>query len=89
VEVQVAGIQLVDSAKVNERPAQGQGHLHYQVDNGPAVATATTKLSFHELSAGQHKITVMLVGNDHKPLGVQETLTVTIPQGKEGRARRQ
>jgi hypothetical protein len=89
VEVQVAGIQLVDSAKVNEQPAQGQGHLHYQVDNGPVIATTTTKLSFHELSAGQHKIMVMLVGNDHKPLGVQETLTVTIPQGKEGRTQRQ
>jgi hypothetical protein len=68
---------------------QGQGHLHYQVDNGPVIATTTTKLSFHELSAGQHKVMVMLVGNDHKPLGAEETLTVTIPQGKEGRARRQ
>jgi hypothetical protein len=38
-----------------------------------------TKLSFHELSSGEHKIVVMLAGNDHKPLGPQETLTVTVP----------
>jgi hypothetical protein len=31
---------------------------------------------------------VTLAGNDHKPLGPQETLTITIPQGKEGRAQR-
>ena len=68
VEVKVAGIQLIDPAAVNEQPQQGQGHLHYQVDNGPIIATTTTKPSFHELSLGSHKITVMLVGNDHQPL---------------------
>jgi hypothetical protein len=89
VEVKVAGIQLIDAAAVNEQPQQGQGHLHYQVDNGPLIATTVTKLSFHELSSGEHKITVMLMGNDHQPLGVQETLTVTIPTGRSGRAQRQ
>jgi hypothetical protein len=89
VEVQVAGVQMVDPAKVNEQPAEGQGHLHYQVDNGPIIATTAAKLSFHELSAGQHKITVELVGNDHQPLGAQEILTVTIPQGDKSRVQRQ
>ena len=89
MEVKVAGIQLIDAAAVNEQPQQGQGHLHYQVDNGPLIATTVTKLSFHELSSGEHKITVMLMGNDHQPLGVQETLTVTIPTGRSGRAQRQ
>jgi hypothetical protein len=79
VEVTVKGIALIDPAKVNELPRRGQGHLHYQVDNGPVIATTTTKLSFHELSSGEHKIVVMLAGNDHKPLGPQETLTVTVP----------
>jgi hypothetical protein len=88
VEAKVAGVELVDPAKVNERPAPGQGHLHYQVDNGPVIATTAPKLSFHELSAGQHKILVELVGNDHKPLGPRETLTVTIPQGNGGRTQR-
>jgi hypothetical protein len=75
----VAGIQLIDPAAVNEQPQQGQGHLHCQVDNGPVIATTTTKLRFHELSLGSHEITVMLVGNDHQPLGPRETLTVNIP----------
>jgi hypothetical protein len=88
VEVQVAGIQLMDPAAVHEEPQRGQGHLHYQVDTGPLIATTTTKLSFHELSSGSHKITVMLVGNDHQALGPRETLTVTIPPVNGDRAQR-
>jgi hypothetical protein len=79
VTVKVTGVRLIDPAMVNERPRAGQGHLHYQVDDGPIVATTTTKLSFHGLTPGQHKIVVMLAGNDHNPLGPQETLNVTIP----------
>ena len=88
VEVKVVGIQLIDPAAVHEQPQQGQGHLHYQVDNGPVIATTTTKLSFHDLSIGAHKITVMLVGNDHQPLGQRETLTVNIPPANGDRAQR-
>jgi hypothetical protein len=79
VAVKVTGIRLIDPAMVNERPRAGQGHLHYQVDNGPIIATTTTKLSFHGLTTGPHTIVVMLAGNDHNPLGPQETLNVTIP----------
>jgi hypothetical protein len=79
VDVKVTGLKLTDPAAVNEKPMMGQGHLHYQVDDGPVIATTTTKLSFHGLTPGQHKIVVMLAGNDHSPLGPQETLNVTIP----------
>jgi hypothetical protein len=88
VEVEVVGIQLIDPGAVKEQPQPGQGHIHYQLDNGPIIATTSTKLSFHELSSGPHKITVMLAGNDHQPLGPQETLTVNIPPGKAGSAQR-
>ncbi len=79
VEVKVGGIELIDPAKVNEKPNPGQGHLHYQVDDGPVIATTTTKLSFHGLTRGEHKIVVMLAGNDHNPLGPQQTLSVKVP----------
>jgi hypothetical protein len=88
VDVRVEGIQLIDPAAVHERSQPGQGHLHYQLDNGPVVATTSTKLSFHELSSGVHKITVRLVGNDHKALGPREVLTVTIPPASGNRAQR-
>jgi hypothetical protein len=88
VEVKVVGIQLTDPAAVNEQPQQGQGHLHYQVDTGPVIATTTTKLSFHELTSGSHEITVMLVSSDHQPLGPRETLTVNIPPALGDRAER-
>jgi hypothetical protein len=79
VDVRVTGIRIIDPARVNEQPRAGQGHLHYQVDDGPIIATTTTKLSFHGLTPGPHKIVVMLAGNDHNPLGPQEILNVTIP----------
>jgi len=79
VDVKVTGIKLIDPAKANEMPKAGEGHLHYQVDDGPMIATPTTKLSFHGLTPGQHKILVVLAGNDHNPLGPQQTLEVTIP----------
>ena len=79
IEAQVSGIQLVDPAKVQEKPHAGQGHLHYRVDQGPVIATTTTKLSFHELSPGKHHISVSLVGNDHKPLGPHQDREITIP----------
>lgn len=78
VQVKVAGVKITDPASADEKPKAGQAHLHYQLDNGPVIATTSTKLSFHELSSGQHKIVVMLAGNDHKPLGPQDTVTVNI-----------
>jgi hypothetical protein len=79
VRVQVAGIEIVDPATSNEKPQLGQGHLHYQLDSGPVIATTATKLDFHKLAPGKHQITVMLAGNDHGPLGPKETLHVTVP----------
>jgi len=79
VEVKTTGIEIIDPGKVNEQPKAGQGHLHYQVDGGPIIATTATKLSFHGLTSGAHKIVVTLAGNDHNPLGPQQTLDVTIP----------
>jgi hypothetical protein len=79
VKVSVSGLQLVDPASVNEQPKAGQGHLHYRVDDGPVIATTAPKLSFHELSSGEHRFELTLVGNDHQPLLAPKTLTVTVP----------
>jgi hypothetical protein len=67
VQVQVSGVKLIDPAAAKEQPRKGQGHLHYRVDGGPVIATTSTKLSFHELTSGEHKIVVTLAANDHKP----------------------
>lgn len=79
VAVKVNGIMLIDPARAGEQPKPGQGHLHYQVDDGPVIATTTTKLSFHGLAPGRHKILVALAGNDHVPVGPQQILEVMIP----------
>jgi hypothetical protein len=79
VKVDVTGVEMVDPASVSEKPAPGQAHLHYRVDDGPIVATTAKKLSFHELSSGKHTIKVVLAANDHSPLGPEQTLDVNIP----------
>ena len=80
VEVTTSGVELVDPAISMEKAVPGQGHLHYQLDKGAVVATPTAKLSFHDLTPGTHTILVVLAGNDHKPLGPQQSLTVTVPK---------
>ena len=80
VEITTSGVELVDPSVSMEKAVPGQGHLHYQVDKGPVIATPSAKLSFHELTPGAHTILVVLAGNDHKPLGPQQTLSVTIPK---------
>lgn len=79
VEVKVEGTHMVDPDTTNGKPAPGQNHLHYQLDNGPIIATTATKLSFHELTPGPHTIKVTLAENNHAPVGRENVLTVTIP----------
>lgn len=79
ISVEVKGLKLVDPASAREKPAPGQGHLHYRLDNGPIIATTATKLSFHEMSSGPHVIAVALAANDHSALGPLESFTITIP----------
>jgi hypothetical protein len=85
VKVDVTGVKLTDPALAKEKPMKGQGHLHYQVDDGPIVATTAPKLSFHGLKPGSHRITVALAANDHSPLGPQQVLEVTIPSSSAAR----
>jgi hypothetical protein len=79
VKVTATGVKIVDPATTNEKPAPGQGHIHYTVDDGPTVATTATKLSFHGLKTGKHTIKVVLAGNDHSPLVAEQTLEVDVP----------
>ena len=79
VQVTVSGVKLIDPDKTHGQAKKGEGHLHYQLDNGPVIATTATKLSFHGLSSGQHTLVVMLAGNNHEPLGPKEALTFEIP----------
>jgi hypothetical protein len=94
VQVEVTGVRLIaatdDTGDVEEvtpgadgmisTPAGArEGHVHYRLDAGPVIATPATRLSFHELTPGEHTVTVMLAGPDHAPLGPQETLTFVIP----------
>ena len=79
VEVKIEASHLVDPDTTDGKPHPGQRHLHYQLDNGPIIATTATKLSFHNLSPGQHTIKVSMAENDHTVVGRENVLTVSIP----------
>ena len=44
------------------------------------IATTAPKLSFHGLKPGEHRVVVTLAGNDHHPLGPEQTLSVRVTQ---------
>src|SRR5262245_19005475 len=78
VEVDVKGVDIVHAAKAKEEPKKGQGHLHYQLDSNPTVATTSKKLSFYGLTPGQHVVKVSLAGNDHQPLGPSQQVRLHV-----------
>ena len=85
VQVKVTGVEIVDPGTVGETVKKGQAHLHYTLDGGPVVATTATKLSFHGLKPGSHKLQVALAANDHSSLGVEQTLSIEVPASASGK----
>jgi hypothetical protein len=78
VAVEVSGVSLVDPATTDGQPKPGQAHIHYQLDDGPVIATITPKLTFHHMKAGPHRMVVMLAGNDHKQVGAEKSLSLDL-----------
>jgi hypothetical protein len=76
VHVTLSGISLTEPGG---QASPGQGHIHYQLDNHPSVATTATDLSFQNLSSGPHKIVISLAGNNHALLGPSQTVSFQIP----------
>lgn len=79
VQVTVQGVKLTEPDATTDQALVGQAHIHYQMDDGPVIATTSTKLGFHGLKPGKHKLLVMLAGNDHKPIGQPQMLDINIP----------
>jgi hypothetical protein len=71
VEAKVSGVALAS-------PGAGP-HLHYRLDNGPAIETADTQMRFQQLPPGAHAIGVVLVDKDHHPMGPEQFLNVAVP----------
>jgi hypothetical protein len=75
VEVNVSGTKLASGHKAMTSGA----HLHYQIDNGPIIVTSEPSLSFANLTAGSHTISVTVVDAKHSPLSDPATVELTIP----------
>jgi hypothetical protein len=84
VRVEVVGAELIDPELAKPGSRLVQAHLHYQVDDGPVIATPVAKLAFHGLASGKHRIEVVLADSEHKPLGPSQTLEVMIPANLVG-----
>ncbi len=79
VSVVVHDFKLVDPDLAQERPVSGEGHLNYQLDDGPVISTTATRLRFLDLQPGEHTISVSLAANNDEPLGPRQTLTIRVP----------
>lgn len=90
VETRATGIEIVDPEKA--RPMEGrrefadrqagvrQAHYHYQLDDGPVIATTAEKLSFHDVEPGEHTVSVRLADAEHQPMAAEQQLTIEIPE---------
>ena len=92
VALDVGDFDVVD--KLNEPPADGEGHVHYYINvdeipttpGEPAVtddettyhAEATTSFIWQGVRPGEHTFGVQLVNNDHTPLEPPVTDEVTV-----------
>jgi hypothetical protein len=83
VQLHLTGFQLIDPTAAVGQSAKNQGHFHFQVDDGQIIESTSTEFVINDLSPGQHKIKVMLVGNDHNSVSTIETFGITVPEDKD------
>lgn len=90
VTVQVTNFKVVE--KQGQANVPGEGHIHYYLDvdapttqGAPAIPAggtwsqaASTSLTFPNVSAGSHTISVQLVNNNHTPLNPPVVQKITI-----------
>lgn len=79
VEAEVRNVFLDNPANVVPQTGAVVGVLRYQLDQCAPVVTIETQLTFQELAAGNHLITVTLIGLDNRALAPTANLQVTIP----------
>ncbi len=73
VKIDIQNLELVDF-KENTTNVEGQGHVHVWLDqdtSNPLIASKLIEgdtLTFNDVPAGEHTLTVQLVNNDHTPI---------------------
>jgi len=80
IQVAVVGFEL-DEANYGGTPINGRGHIHYTVDGGSLIATASPVVDIGALSAGAHVIRAELRQNNHAPLSPAAFQEITVTAG--------
>jgi len=78
VEVEVQNVFLDRFNPHPGNPSQ-RGLLRYQLDKHPPVATAQTRRRFDHLGAGEHTITIAVIGDDKRPITPRVKLHLEVP----------
>jgi hypothetical protein len=71
----------LDMAAAGSAPAAGVGHYHILLDGTLAKMGGTPTTFLAAVSAGPHTIVVELVGNDHAPIGTNDTVNISVAAG--------
>ena len=79
VEVEVQHVFL-DAVNPADRSGYQRGLLRYQLDGGPPILTIQTRARFDHLSAGEHTVTVAVIGADAHLVTPKVKLSVEIPR---------
>lgn len=76
VEVQNAFLHTPNAIP---QPGVAEGEIRYQLDRCPGVVTTDTRITFQKVPAGNHEITVELIGRDNRLLAPQAKLDFQVP----------
>jgi len=76
VTTEVVAFEVVN--KPDQEAADGEGHIHWNVDGGGDTPTYEAEFTITDLGAGEHTIQAKLHNNDHDPYEGTDTAEVTI-----------
>ena len=78
VQARLYGLHLVDP-HAHPLPNEHQGHLVYQVDEGPEQTSVSPRFAITGLAPGRHTISLHLADNQGHAISPETRLSVEIP----------
>ncbi|MFD0697004.1 hypothetical protein ACFQZT_23320 [Paenibacillus sp. GCM10027628] len=76
--IQITTDLILSKEHYDQERKQGEGHIHYSVDDGDKQILIDTKKVLDHLSKGPHSVKVSLHNNDHTPYDVSKTISFEV-----------
>lgn len=76
--VDVRGSQATVTVKVTGLSLGKDSHSHLSLDGGPEVMQYSRSYTFRNLPPGRHVVRVWITDMEHRPIGLEKSLTFEI-----------